>query len=66
VSVRVIVDLELSSVYARDEGDGKIATSSALAAWRSFGSGRRSELRDDHQLPDGRRCMRAYLLPWPV
>jgi hypothetical protein len=65
-----MVDLVVvESEYARDEGEGRMATSSALAVWRSlnsFESVKRSEPRDDHQVPDGRRCMRAYFLPCPV
>ena len=43
-----------------------MATRSAFAVNKSFkgllSEGTRSELREDHQVPKGKRCMRAYFL----
>ena len=45
--------------------EGRMATNSAFAVCKSVRvlpeAGVRSELSDDHHVPEGRRCMRAYL-----
>lgn len=57
------VAAKLASAGAGAEGDGNMATSSAFAVDRSFkgllSEGTKSELRDVHQVPKGRRCMSA-------
>lgn len=59
---------ESGSAGAGAEGAGNMATSSALAVDRSLrgllSEGTRSEFREVHQVPKGRRCIRAYFLVW--
>lgn len=56
------------SAGAGAEGKGRMATSSAFAVDRSFrgfvSAGTRSELREVHQVPKGRRCMSACFFVW--
>lgn len=58
------VSIEPCSAGAGVEGDGNMATSSAFAVDRSFkgllSEGTKSELREVHQVPEGKRCKSAY------